>query len=256
MAMEQSSAHANAVYRCFALTAPLDIAKLETNTQENTRIKKFLQPIALYFEWQSTQQQWIAKREDVLLRDTFLWRCIAHLFCWGRNNHFRFRLVAIFHAANYLFEGSRFKGAMTLEDWHLHIFRPFYMRSYAFDTWFGMHQREIGTIFDFQHKHGLRWTVFVCSHLEEAGQRLTELSVTSLTVFKENVLSCVHSERELLAFLAHKQGIAKGLRIYLAYFLFHAQSETSLSRHCERFMHEMCKTFRQLPAVTTMLKTP
>lgn len=123
LAMDKASAHANAVYRCFTLTADADIAELEENTQKSIKIKKVLQQIALFFEWQDSR--WSVKNGDKLLKDTCLWRCIAHLYCWGRDNKFRSRLVAIFHASNYIFQRSSYKGSVTLEVTKLYIlFEP------------------------------------------------------------------------------------------------------------------------------------
>jgi hypothetical protein len=111
--MEKSSAHANAVYRCAALTADADVPDLEENKQDSIKTKKLLEQIALYFEWNAGT--WSAKSGEKLLQDTCLWRCIAHLYCWGRNAKFRSRLVCIFHASNYMFEKSSFKGSVSLE---------------------------------------------------------------------------------------------------------------------------------------------
>jgi len=113
LAMDKASAHANAVYRCFTLTADADVPELEENTLKSIKTKKVLQQIALYFEWQDNR--WAVKNGDKLLKDTCLWRCIAHLYCWGRDNKFRSRLVAIFHASNYIFQRSAYKGSVTLE---------------------------------------------------------------------------------------------------------------------------------------------
>ena len=49
-AMDRSSMHANAVYRCFKLTQDSNNPLLETNSLNATAIKKVIQQIALYFE--------------------------------------------------------------------------------------------------------------------------------------------------------------------------------------------------------------
>ena len=237
LAMDKSSAHANAVYRCFPLTSDADIPELEENTQESIKVKKVLQQIALFFEWQAGQG-WTVKNGDRLLQDTCLWRCIAHLYCWGRDNKFRSRLVAIFHASNYMFQRSSYKGSVTLEDWHIHIFQPYYMQTYEASTWFGVSHGEIAASIDFSRKDGARWVDFVQAKLELTALELwaeREIKLSSIQAFKDRFLASVSNEKQLIRFAKH------GLDKLFSFFIFSLKGKTERGalEHCTRFLKEL-----------------
>ena len=252
LAMEKASSHANAIYRCFPVTANADVVELESNTLDSIRIKKILEQAALFFAWDGAR--WRAKSGERLLQDACLWRCVAHLFCWGRNAKFRSRLVCIFHAANYLFWRGTLKGSMSLESWHMHVFQPFYMRHYPATTWFGMSQGEAGAIFDFSRKDGAHWMQYITERLDTVvGPALqtwaeNEIKIGDIQEFKDRFARSVTGERKLLQFVAHKEGVQKGLERLLSFYLFNISGKTDelTLLHCKRFMSEMCKTYQRL----------
>ena len=266
IAMEKSSAHANAIYRCFPLTAKLNVKELEENTQESIKIKKILEQVALYFKWVPTttaakeeaeedeKGHWEAKSDERIVRDTCIWRCVAHLYCWGRNNKFRSRLVAIFHAANYMFERSTFKGFVTFDDWHAHIFQPYYMLHYDATTWFGLSQTGAAAMFDFAEQHGKRWMAFVHRNLDELALPSLEkwaekeVKISSILTFKDNFIRSVTNERQLVRFVAHKLGPDAGIEKLYAYYLFNisGKQDYAILEHAKRFIKELGKTFKQL----------
>jgi len=249
MAMEKASAHANAIYRCFPLTARVDIAALEENTQESIKTKKILEQIALFFEWNA--DEWTAKGDERLLQDAYLWRCIAHLYCWGRNTKFRSRLVATFHAANYLFAKSSWKGSVIFEDWHIHIFQPFYMQLFPANTWFGVHQGEAAAMFDFARKEGPEWMqwvgdkleLHVLPELEKWAER--EIQISKIQNFKDRISNKAHSEKHLLELAIQKKGTQKGLESLFAFYLFNVKEEAAHRQHFETFMQAIGKTLLQ-----------
>jgi hypothetical protein len=258
VAMERSSAHANTIYRCFAQTRDANVAALEENKQESIKTKKVLEQIALYFEW--TGEKWIAKGDDRVLLDTCLWRCIAHIYCWGRTGKLRSRLVAIFHAANYMYLKSTFKGVVTLSDWHVHIFQAFYTQRYRDEksaTWFGLHQGEAAGIFDLARKEGAQWVEHVTEKLErhvlpdlEAWtQARIQLSVVQ--AFVDQISTKVSSERELICFVARRHGISEGLESLYSYYVFNVRQQAAYAEHFKRFMRELARVYQQQRSLLT-----
>jgi hypothetical protein len=177
-AMARDGMHINAVYRCFSLSKEKNIPKLESNTKQSIPVKKVLQQIALYFEPTNvlTKIVWKAKTGEKLLIDAALWRCIAHLCAWGQSNQFRFRLIAVFHAAHYLYQNSSLNGSLSLEDWHIHLFRDFYMTMFSdANTWFGMDQMEASIRFNLSQKWGDQWVDFVKTKLQMVGMHMENM---------------------------------------------------------------------------------
>ena len=205
----------------------------------------------------------MAKNGSKLLEDACLWRCIAHLYVWGRNCQMRSRLVCIFHAANYMFETGSLKGSISLEDWHTHVFQPFYMSHYAASTWFGVSQRQIGAMFDFSRKEGGQWVQFVIKKLKEEVQPQMDewvdanVDMNSIQTFKDRIRNSVRSEESLLRLVAHSEGIQKGLNRYLAFYLFNTSTDQPVLDHCKKFIKEMGKAYLQIlsSSSTTMTAT-
>jgi hypothetical protein len=252
MAMEKSAVHANAIYRCFPLTAHGDVPALEINKQESVQIKKVLEQIALFFVW--TDEKWRAKTGTQLIADTCLWRCIAHLYTWGRNAKWRSRAVAVFHAANYMYfaGGAGFQESLSLEDWHMHVFQPFYMARFHAGTWFGVSEQEIAVRFDFARKDGKEWIAFVVERLtRETLPALltwfeTEVRVKSIQDFKRKLSAAAKNEQALVRFVGHQGGIEEGLTKWLRFHLFQISTEPAVQQHSQKFIREMGKAFRTL----------
>ena len=162
--MNRANTHADIVYRCFPSTSSLHLPELEDSTTKTGRVvskgvtvKKLIQQIALYFKPLTSADEsktivWKAKEDDEIMAQAAIWRCIANLCMWGRSGTVRFCLVAIFYGAVYLFERLKMADLMVFTDWHMHVFRVFYMSSYATGTWFGMTQQEASVIFDTTRK--------------------------------------------------------------------------------------------------------
>jgi hypothetical protein len=266
LAMNRPIVHCNAIYRCYQFTHDKDITKLESNTLESINIKKVIQQIALYFDYvkspSSTKQSkskskkelpsyvWVAKSRDKLVLEAALWRCIAHLCAWGVNGQFRFRLIAIFHASQYLYEISSIKWLVDFEEWHLHIFRNFYMEAYEdSNTWFGMTQRHISITFDLSQKNGLEWVDMVKTTIEYVGDALEKIyalkDFNKIQQFKDAMVRQVKNEETLLRFVSNKQGITRGVDRLFSFFKYNisAPEEIPLLTRCRYFESELCKAY-------------
>jgi hypothetical protein len=267
LAMNRPIVHCNAVYRCYQFTHDKDITKLESNTLESINIKKVIQQIALYFDYVETPisssakqskskskkdpHLWVAKSRDKLVLEAALWRCVAHLCAWGVNGQFRFRLIAIFHASQYLYEISSIKWLVDFEEWHLHIFREFYMEAYEEDsnTWFGMTQRHVSITFDLSRKNGPEWIDTVKTTMEYAGDALEKIyalkDFNKIQQFKDAMARQVKNEETLLRFVSNKEGITRGVNRLFSFFKYNlsAPQEIPLLTRCKYFESELCKAY-------------
>ena len=275
-AMAREGMHINAVYRCFSISKDKNVPELEANTQDSIRIKKLIQQIALYFEPTSythsqnnvptstaprdslsqpkqTIVEWKAKTGEKLLLDGALWRCIAHLCAWGQTNQFRFRLIAVFHAAHYLYQTSSLNGSISIEDWHMHLFRDFYMKTFPNpNTWFGMSQMEAATRFDISQKWGDQWMGFITAKLQIVGVNMESMyfkkDLTKISQFKDKVVKYVSNEQSLLNFFCSKEEAEHGLNRLLLFFKYNIGSpgEVVLFKNCKLFEENMCRAYRKL----------
>ena len=283
-AMARESMHINAVYRCFSVTKDTNIPELEANSQDSIRVKKLIQQIALYFQPNITIApsdpkkkkspvadtdakprivKWKAKTGENLLLDGALWRCIAHLCAWGQTNQFRFRLIAVFHAAHYLYQTSSLNGSLSIEDWHMHLFRDFYMKMFPNPhTWFGMNQMEAATRFDISQKWGDEWMSFITAKLQIVGINMENMyfkkDLTKISQFKDKVVRYVSNEQSLLNFFCSKEEAEHGLNRLLLFFKYNIGSpgEVILVQNCKVFEENMCRAYRKLyyHRQTTMLR--
>ena len=261
-AMAKDIMHINAVYRCFSLTKDADVPSLEENTVTAIAIKKVIQQIAFYFQPPPTigKGVWRAKPANQLLLDGALWRCIAHLCAWGQTGMFRSRVIAVFHASHYIYLISGFQETLSFEDWHIHLFRDYYMHTFSnsnqfcnSDTWFGMHQLEVAACFDLSRKRGDYWASLVKSRLSMFAENMAidrdGENMIVISDFKAQLLKYVNNERSLLQFVSRKDGIERGLQRLLLFFKYNigAPSEAILIKRCEVFEKNMCRAFRRLP---------
>jgi hypothetical protein len=220
----------------------------QENKQDAIKTKKLLEQIALYFAWDGGK--WTAKNDDQLLLDTSLWRCIAHIYSWGRTASFRSRLVALFHAANYVYLKSTYRGLVSLEDWHIHIFQPFYMQHYAASSWFGLEQGEAGATFDLARKEGEHWVDYVQGKLEKIVLPAvetwaeTEIAISNIQSFKDKISVKVGSEREMVEVAAQKRGVVKGLENLYMFYIFNIKDQAAYTEHFKRYMREMDKVYQ------------
>jgi hypothetical protein len=212
-AMDREGAHVTATYRCFSVTRDSDVPLLECNSKQAIAAKKVVQQIAFYFlpPDGSAGSTWRAKSDDQLLRDASLWRCIAHLWNWGRSANgggVRFRMVAMFHVAYYIYLNSSLREGLSFETWHVHCWRPYCMTNFAPNTFLNIRQTEVGICFDLTRKQSDVW----CTRVHAlAVQAMNEMEASSLYSAEEIdaivrfetglTTSGVRSEASLLRFL-------------------------------------------------------
>jgi hypothetical protein len=270
-AMNRANAHADIVYRCFAPTAGLFIPELEDSTTKTGRVtskgnvvKKLIQQIALFYTpcyadgtrssltkaptTTTTITAWKAKDEAQIMQHAAIWRCVANLCLWGRSGTVRFALVAIFYGAVYMFERMKMADLMLFTDWHLHVFRNFYMATYPNGaSWFGMTQEQAAIRFDTTKKDGLRWCNHVIgSYLETACKSIEEffrkqVSLIKISQFKEMITTHVTDEKTLFLFLCQKCGPKEGIQTLMQYFLrnFEDPRSTLMQARAVRFIKEI-----------------
>lgn len=255
--MNRANTHADIVYRCFPSTASLHLAELEDSTTKTGRVvskgitvKKLIQQVALYFKPLVVADDkivWKAKDDDEIMIQAAIWRCIANLCMWGRSGTVRFCLVAIFYGAVYLFERLRMADLMLFTDWHMHVFRIFYMSTYRSGTWFGMTQQEAGVIFDTTRKDGLKWCSTVSGRfLDVASKEVdaffrTNVSTMTISQFKDILQLHVSDEKSLFIYLCKKCGVKEGVLAIMKYFLYNFETPRSLLllTRAKRFMKEI-----------------
>ena len=259
-AMDREAAHVLATYRCFEATRHSEVAALEGTDRKAIAAKKVLQQIALYFEPRLAAADgggssseivgWAAKSEDRLLRDAALWRCIAHLWNWGRappGGGVRFRMIATFHAAHHIFLTSGLQGVMPLDVWHVHVWRPFCMARFGANTFLGMRQGEVADAFDLMRRDraadceralrlrlGLVADALALAHAA-AGDEVDDLGIERVWSWQERMTAAgVVDELGLLRFMAaqplssssssgktkQKKGRDVAMREWLAYFRY------------------------------------
>jgi hypothetical protein len=180
-------------------TATTSGGKPTTVTQEHGAAEQQQQPTAF---------TWSAKPEDQLLRDASMWRCIAHLWNWGRSasgGGLRFRMVAVFHASYYIYLNSSARDILAFETWHVHCWRPYYMARYAADSFLGLRQAEAGPLFDLSRKNGARWQEQVHARAMQVMDGMevcySERELEAIVRFEEaTTAAAIQSEANLLRF--------------------------------------------------------
>ena len=252
-AMNRSNTHADIVYRCFGPSSALSIPELEDSTTKTGRviskgnvIKKLIQQIAFYFTL-NKEGAWEPKDEELIMSHAALWRCIANLCMWGKNGAVRFGLISIFYGAVYIFERLKLADIMLFTDWHLHVFRNFYMETYPEGTWFGMKQDEATVKFDTTRKDGMRWWDLVQNdYLNSACDSheaffTANISMPKISQFKDLLLLNVFDEKTLFIFLCKKCGPKDGIHTLMNFFLRNFQNPRSilLIARADRFIKEI-----------------
>lgn len=260
--MNRSNAHADIVYRCFPPTAKLFVPELEDSTSKTGKviskgnvIKKLIQQVALYYEpcYQDDKiTQWRVKDEHLIMQDAALWRCVVNLCLWGKSGTVRFVLVAIFYGAVYMYEKLRLAELMLFSDWHLHVFRNFYMANYSREgggsaSWFGMAHQDAAIKFDTTRKNGIKWCEHITSfYLDPASEGVqsyfqSQVSLIKISQFKDMLLTHVVDEKTLFLFLSKKCGAKEAIQTLMQFFLmnFDNARSTLLHARAQRFMREI-----------------
>ena len=253
-AMNRSNAHADIVYRCFGPSSKLNIPELEDNTTKTGRViskgnivKKLIQQVALYYTLNRTGH-WAPKEEDDIMTDAALWRCIAYLSMWGKDGGVRFGLIAIFYGAVYIFERLKLSELMLFTDWHMHVFRGFYMETYPMGSWFGMKHEEAIVMFDTTKKEGAKWCdttrrqyLDVACDLHEIFFKKQHNSILKISQFKDILRMNVYDEKTLFIFLCKKCGPKDGINTLMNFFMTNFQNPRSvlLIARAERFIKDI-----------------
>lgn len=255
--MNRANTHADIVYRCFEPTAKLHIPELEDSTTKTGRViskgilvKKLIQQIALYYQIDTNkegQKIWRPRDEAEIMPQAAVWRCVANLAMWGKNGAVRFALVAVFYAAVYIYERLKMSDLMGFTDWHLHVFRIYYMSAYPAATWFGMTQQEAGVKFDTTRKEGLKWCDevtgkymdYACEGFENFFR--SKVSQTKINHFKSILLMRVHDEKTLFIYLCKKCGAKEGINTLMNFFMYNFENPRAilLLARAQAFMKEI-----------------
>lgn len=246
LTMNRANTHADIVYRCFEPTAKMNLPELEDSTTKTNRViskgivvKKLIQQVALYFNFEKKEDgtiHWESKEESEIMPHAALWRCIANLSMWGKGSGtVRFGLVAVFYGAVYIFERLKMYDLMTFADWHLHVFRNFYIATYPPATWFGMTQQEAGVKFDTTKKEGLKWCEIVqgqyldsACEVVDAFFKSEKVSMSKIEHFKNILLLHVHDERTLFIFLCRKCGAKGGINALMKFIMYNFENPRSI----------------------------
>ena len=264
MTMNSPNIHINVLYRASFLTHDKDIPLLEKNTQQSIKVKKLIQQITFFFNYDAVTKQWSVKEEYDLMKDVNIWRCISAIASWGLTGKYRFLWIAIFHSSYYLYMTNTLYGTMSFEDWHIFIFRKVYMRedkqrNWKGNTWFGLKMEESKLIFDLSKKRGLEWYSIISERMQSFNITLTEfqekIDVMKIYAYREMMLKYIKDEKMLIWFMVNKtaasKNIEKGITEMLRFFKFNIQSvqhPRNLTDYCNRFEKELARDYRNLNA--------
>ena len=170
-----------------------------------TRLRKTLQQIALYFDFDG--QNWVPKPTRNLLMDAYLWRCVVQLGVWcAKEDEFRARACAVMYLAFLVFYSTPWAQRFEFIDWHIHVFRRFYMSTYAENTFAGYPCVQLKALFSDTWEDAQRWCKFVQATQAEVASRLLQQATTvrnPMEVQELNTLLLqeVSDEQTLLVFL-------------------------------------------------------
>lgn len=169
------------------------------------KLRKTLQQLALYFDFDG--QNWVAKSTRESLMDAYLWRCVVQLGVWcTKEDEFRHRLCANMYLAFLIFFSTTWQQQFDFLDWHIHVFRRFYMSTYAENTFAGYPCVQLKALFSDTWEDAQRWCKFVQATQAEVASRLLQQATTvrnPMEVQELNTLLLqeVSDEQTLLVFL-------------------------------------------------------
>ena len=269
-AMKRENAHAAVTYRCFPNTAAKHIAELEDRSQlekaksKGNTLKKLVQQIAFYFDPPEAEPpepgdaagaagaaarrgHWAVKDERDMFMDAAIYRCIANLCLWVAQLDPRFRMIAVFYAAWYVYHAQHHR-TYDFMTWHVHVFRDFYMDRYPNPTgWFGIALPQATRAFDERRQEGLAWVSTVRTRLDTFAAALQqhELSVLDHGVverFRAAAARSVVNEKTLLVFACRKHAIPDSLRAILRLLIYNVDDPLCdlLRTRVGRFLDEAC----------------
>jgi hypothetical protein len=138
---------------------------------------------------------------------------------------------------------------MVFSDWHLHVFRNYYMDTYPSGaSWFGMTQQEASTKFDTTKKNGIKWCDHVTGfYLNPACEGIEKFIRSQVAImvkigqFKDMLLSNVVDEKTLFLFMSKKCGPKEGIQTLMQFFVrnFQDPRTTLMLARAQRFMREI-----------------
>ena len=257
-AMNRPIAHADITYRCFAPARAKVIPALVGSARDVTALKKVIQQVAFFFDEPSDAngKRWTLKSDHNITLDATLYRCVCNLALWGRSATPRFRMVAVFYGAWYIYHAKGLDAAMKqFVPWHMHVFRDFYMSQFKKPcTWFGMTCLEAACIFDLSKDEGDQWIDTVRSRLDACGDALighmqSKIKMDLVDQFQEAMMANVGNELSLFLFACHQQEDAMlGLKTVLGFFRYNIRDPmcTMLKLRVNAFMQEVSVIIRKL----------
>ena len=237
--MSRPAVHADIIYRCYPQTAELHMPELEDSMSKTiskgNASKKVVQQIALFFK-QGEDGAWKAREDVEIMPLACLWRCVANLCLWAKSGKVRYRLIAVFYAALLLYDRLLLKDVMLFIDWHMHVFRVFYMGETARGTFFGMDLTQATLTFNTTRKAGAIWCSVVEHHMEAVRDKLDAFFRSSLNLrqvlrFKEAMTLYVNNERALFCFLSRKAGVRSGIKSIMSFYMYNFKESRALLLH-------------------------
>ena len=153
-----------------------------------TRLKETLQQVALYFDFDS--QDWVAKRTYDLLMDAYLWHCVVQLGVWcAKEDEFCHSSLAVLYLASCIFFSTPWAKQFDFLDWHIHVFRRFYMLEYDANTFAGHPCVELKVLFAETWQDLQPWCTFVLDTQTKVTSKLQQAQLrNAIEVQKLNTM--------------------------------------------------------------------
>lgn len=266
-AMNRAILHADITYRCFPLKADVATPDLQGSSQKAISLKKIIQQAAFFFRYETTEtgrRQWSLKPDIDIMLDAALYRCAANLCAWGKSGAPRFRMIAVFYGAWYIYHTKRLKDTISpFIQWHMHVFRDYYLCQFhkgGGGTWFGMSLVDAGNTFDAtRDDSATSWLAVVSERLEACADGACAFmyghtDFNAIAKFQAAVRSNVSNELTLFLFCCHHLNTMEAIEIMLAYFIFNAQDPMCLL--LRRRLTACIKEIRQVVSKHKLLAAP
>jgi hypothetical protein len=195
--------------------------------ERNATVLARMNQIALYFAYDGTK--WVAKQPLQMLMDGYLWRCVVQLGLWcEKPSLFRHRAVAVLYLAYLVFNTAvAWQKQFEFLDWHIHVFRRFYMHKYKGNTFAGYTDVQLRAVFASPMTNPLNWCAFVQKVQADVEQALQEVPVPDHFIiqdFNAKLLDQVSDEQTLLKLLARTaRDNTKAVEQYLHYLVYNVK---------------------------------
>ena len=220
-------------------------------------LKKTIQSIILFFEvrWDRGRYRWRARDEESLIANTCIYRVISNLVLWGKEGHFRYKLIALFYASWYLYARTNLGRPPLFEQWHIHLFRPFYAATFKPGTFFGMTRAEAAAEYTVGHaiSEPTAWYAATKARLDQHLPAVAELdkpSLEEIAAFESGYMQRVTSEFSLFLYeTMRRRNPDTALQAIMGFLRFNIAEEPSAwhMRMCERrFSEDMRRLLSRL----------